>query len=136
MKKISKLIAVVLSVAVVAGMATNAYAADIVQNDTGVYTGKIQSNGFYGGAKMFLASTSKIGTTNSIMTAGIAVDDYYSGQERSKNFKEANNVTYVDTSCGVSPYASSRVTVFGSHSAYHNGQQKFYEFTEQSYDMT
>ena len=134
MKKISRLIAAVLSVAVVAGMATTAYAEASVTD--GLYIGKIEPNGYVSGAKKFTATTKNRVYVTDELTVGLAIADYYSGSTRSENFAREYDVSSVNTFCSVSPYASTRVTAFGSHSAYHNGETEFFEYTEESYYMT
>ena len=100
------------------------------------YTGSLSANPYSQNSKQFEANTKK-NTSGSVdeITAGLSVLNYYTGGTHDEDFTRKYNASEVSTYCYVAYSAATRVTAYGSHSAYDNGTCTFYEFTNETFKM-
>ena len=119
----------------VISLSASVFAVAYAASDTDPYTASLSDHLYSQNSKQFEANTKcKNGAVDEI-TAGLSVLNYYTGGTHDEDFTRKYNAKEVSTYCYVAYSAATRVTAYGSHSAYDNGTCTFYEFTNETFKM-
>lgn len=131
---IKKLLRASAALITVISLSASVFAVAYAASDT--YTASLSDHAYSQNSKQFEANTKKntTGTVDEI-TAGLSVLNYYTGGTHDEDFTRKYNAKEVSTYCYVAYSAATKVTAYGSHSAYDNGTCTFYKFTDEIFPM-
>ena len=132
---IKKLLRASAALITVISLSASVFAVAYAASEPEPYTGSLSANPYSQNSKQFEANTKcKNGAVDEI-TAGLSVLNYYTGGTHDEDFTRKYNASEVSTYCYVAYSAATKVTAYGSHSAYDNGTCTFYKFTNQTFPM-
>ena len=133
---IKKLLRASAALITVISLSASVFAVAYAASESDPYTASLSDHLYSQNSKQFEAKTTKntTGTVDEI-TAGLSVLNYYTGGTHDEDFTRKYNAKEVSTYCYVAYSAATRVTAYGSHSAYDNGTCTFYEFTNETFKM-